>query len=219
MPGVKQAWPIIAACWSPATPRSGISAPSTERSVVPNGPEQSRTSGSKAAGMRNRSSSSGSHRPVRRSSKAVRLALVASVACTRPPVSRQSSQLSTVPKARWPELAAWRAPSTWSSNQAILVALKYGSRRRPVRAPTSASCPSARSPAQAAAVRRSCQTTALWMARPVRRSQIRVVSRWLVMPIAATRSATFGWSSSSRSTARLSSIRSSAACSTQPEAG
>ena len=56
----------------------------------------------------------------------VRLALVASVACTRPPVSRQSSQVSTVPKASRPAAAAARAPGTLSSSQASLVAEKYG---------------------------------------------------------------------------------------------
>ena len=30
MPGWKQAWPIVAACWSPATPRIGISAPNSD---------------------------------------------------------------------------------------------------------------------------------------------------------------------------------------------
>ena len=44
----------------------------------------------------------------------------------------------------------------------------------------------ARSAAQASAVRRSCQTMALWIGLPVARSQTIVVSRWLVMPIAAT---------------------------------
>ena len=38
---------------------------------------------------------------------------------------------------------------------------------------------------RAAAVRRSCQTMALWTGSPVARSQTTVVSRWLVMPMAA----------------------------------
>ena len=33
MPGLKQAWPMVAACWSPATPRIGISAPNSDGSV------------------------------------------------------------------------------------------------------------------------------------------------------------------------------------------
>ncbi len=54
----------------------------------------------------------------------VRAALVASVACTRPSVRRHSRKLSTVPKASSPRSAASRAPGTWSSIQAILVAEK-----------------------------------------------------------------------------------------------
>jgi hypothetical protein len=54
-----------------------------------------------------------------------------------------------------------------------------------VRAVIIASCPAAFSAAQVSAVRRSCQTMALWIGSPVLRSQISVVSRWLVMPMAA----------------------------------
>ena len=54
---------------------------------------------------------------------------------------------------------------------------------RPARGP--APCSSA----QSSAVRRSCQTIAGPSASPVRRSQKTIVSRWLVMPIAAIRSA------------------------------
>ena len=49
--------------------------------------------------------------------------------------------------------------------------------------------PAARSSSQRSAVRRSCHTMARCSGRPVRRSQTTVVSRWLVMPTAAT-----GWS-------------------------
>ena len=47
------------------------------------------------------------------------------------------------------------------------------------------SWPSAFSFAQMSAVRRSCQTMARWIGLPVARSQTTVVSRWLVMPMAA----------------------------------
>ena len=47
------------------------------------------------------------------------------------------------------------------------------------------SAPSALSLAQVGGVRRSCQTMARWIGRPLARSQTSVVSRWLVMPIAA----------------------------------
>ncbi len=68
------------------------------------------------------------------SSSSVRAALVASVACSLPPVSRHSRKLSIVPNASLPCSAAARAPSTWSSSQAIFVAEKYGSSSSPVRA-------------------------------------------------------------------------------------
>ncbi len=58
-----------------------------------------------------------------------------------------------------------------------------------MRARTRSRCPCASSSAQRAAVRRSCQTIALPYGSPVVRSQATTVSRWLVMPIAATCSA------------------------------
>jgi hypothetical protein len=51
----------------------------------------------------------------------VREALVASVACTAPPVSRQIRKLSIVPARSSPRSARARAPFTLSSSQAILV--------------------------------------------------------------------------------------------------
>ena len=56
----------------------------------------------------------------------------------------------------------------------------------PVRALNSSSCHAAFSSAQTSAVRRSCQTIALCSGLPVARSHTSVVSRWLVMPMAAT---------------------------------
>ena len=50
-----------------------------------------------------------------------------------------------------------------------------------------ASCRHSSSPAQMSAVRRSCQTMALWIGLPVARSQMTAVSRWLVMPMASGR--------------------------------
>ena len=61
MPGWKQACPIVAACWSPATPRIGISAPNSDFSVTPKSAAQSFTSGSSPAGMRRIFRSSASH--------------------------------------------------------------------------------------------------------------------------------------------------------------
>lgn len=91
--------------------------------------------------------------------------------------------------------------------------------RRPVRSLTSLPWPCASSAVQRSAVRRSCQTMARWIAWPVRRSQTRVVSRWLVMPIAAISPArASARASACRQTDSVESQRSSASCSTQPEA-
>ena len=80
--------------------------------VTPKSPAQSRTSGSSARGTPNSAQRPSSHCPVSMSSSAVRAALLASVACTLPPVSRQSRKVSMVPKASSPRSAASRAPST-----------------------------------------------------------------------------------------------------------
>ncbi len=71
-------------------------------------------------------------------------------------------------------------------SQAILVAVKYGSSTRPVVARTKGRWPASASSAHRAAVRRSCQTMARCRGRPVERSKATRVSRWLVMPMAAT---------------------------------
>ncbi len=122
-----------------------------------------------------------------------------------------------MPNASSPRPARARAPGTWSSSQASLVAEKYGSSRRPVRACTSGSAPSARSRSQAAAVRRSCQTMARWTGAPVARSHTTTVSRWLAMPMAAT--GTPAAAIASRAVPSASRQISSGSCSTQPGAG
>jgi hypothetical protein len=63
----------------------------------------------------------------------VREALLASVACNWPPVSFQSSQVSTVPNASLPASARLRVPGMLSRIHEILVAEKYASISRPVR--------------------------------------------------------------------------------------
>ncbi len=80
---------------------------------------------------------------------------------------------------------ASRAASTLRSSHSILVPEKYGSITSPVRSRTSSSWPASRSSSQRAAVRRSCQTSALWTGSPVSGSQATTVSRWLVIPIAS----------------------------------
>ena len=116
--------PKAAACWSPAQPAIGIGAPSRSAAISPKPPLDGRTSGRIAAGtskMRSRSSLQAS-RPMSKSS--VRLALVTSVACTRPPVSRQMRNASTVPNKTSPAAHRARSPGTVSSKCTILVAEK-----------------------------------------------------------------------------------------------
>ena len=120
----------------------------------------------------------------------VREAFVTSVTCAAPPVSFQTSQLSTVPKASRSVETSVRARSHSS-----FVAEKYGSGTRPVRSRMR----SAGSARQRSAVRRSCQTMARPTGLPVARSQRTVVSRWFVIPIAA------------RSPARTPAVRSASA--------
>ena len=69
-------------------------------------------------------------------------------------------------------------------------------------------------------VRRHCQTMALAMGSPVALSQITVVSRWLVMPMAATSAAvTPSLLIALRDTSSVVSQISMASCSTQPGLG
>ncbi len=83
-----------------------------------------------------------------------------------------------------------------------------------------ASWPSARSAAQIAAVRRSCQTMAFWSGAPVARSQTSVVSRWLVMPMAAIPAAPSGvFEIASRQVSSVEAQISAGSCSTQPDCG
>ena len=69
-------------------------------------------------------------------------------------------------------------------------------------------------------MRVSCQTIALWTGRPVRRDQTTVVSRWSLMPTAASARASAPASrSATRMQVRTRSRISSASCSTQPGRG
>ena len=90
MPGSKQAWPMVAACWSPAMPEMAIAPPNRLSVAVAESAEESFTSGSIERGTRRSFRSSSSHSPVWMLNSSVREALVASVACTLPPVSRHS---------------------------------------------------------------------------------------------------------------------------------
>jgi hypothetical protein len=145
--------------------------------------EQLRTSGSKAMGTCSSAASSSSHCPLTMSYISVREALLASVTCTWPPESRCTSHESIVPKASSPFSARDRAPSTWSRSHSSLVPARYGSSTSPVRWRNISSLPASLSSWHRSAVRRSCQTIALWTALPLFRSHKTVVSRWLVMPM------------------------------------
>ena len=117
-PAAKQAWPIAAACWSPAMPQIGMARAEMVGSVVPSRPALSQISGRRTA--RHAEQIEQARRPSRRvrSISAVREALVASLTCS-PPVSRKISQLSIVPMARLSPASAvaasGRAPSGFSS--------------------------------------------------------------------------------------------------------
>ncbi len=75
-------------------------------------------------------------------------------------------------------------------------------------------------PSQTSAVRRSCQTMAGWIGRPLDLSQTTTVSRWLVIPMAATSASSRPEvSTASRNTSTQAAKISSASCSTQPLAG
>ena len=73
------------------------------------------------------------------------------------------------------------------------------------------------SSSQKSLVRRHCHTMALYTGRPVSRSHTTVVSRWLVMPIAAREEAVApAFAIASRATASCVSQISTGSCSTHP---
>ncbi len=125
-----------------------------------------------------------------------------------------------VPKQRSPFSALACAPFTCSRSQFSFVPLKYASSTRPVFSRIHGSLPCALSWLQRSAVRRSCQTIALWMGLPEWRSQSSVVSRWLVIPIACRSP---GFAAACRSAVPIAfSVAvqmSSRSCSTQPGRG
>ena len=186
-------------------------------SVVPTTPELGTTSGSADRGTSKSSHSSSDQAPFSRSNSSVRLALLGSVTCAAPPVSRAITYESTVPSASAPSRTPAHSCGSCSASQANLVPVKYGSSRRPVSSATRCSTPSARSRSQMPVVRRSCQTIAGRGERRVRRSQTTAVSRWSVIPTQV------GCSSvparASRQAATVAVQMSSGSCSTQPGRG
>ena len=88
-PGLKQAWPNSAACWSPAMPATGRSRPrNAPGSVRATTPVEGTTSGSARCGTCSSSHSSPDHRPAPISNSRVREAFDASVTCRAPAVIR-----------------------------------------------------------------------------------------------------------------------------------
>ncbi len=124
MPGDTQAWPKVAAIWSPAMPLMGSEPPRTPGSVSARRAEEGRTCGSIAMGTPTTSHSQGSQRRSVMSNSSVRLAFETSVTWLRPPVRRQARKLSTVPKHSSPASARARRPASESRMWAILGPLK-----------------------------------------------------------------------------------------------
>ena len=131
-------------------------------------------SGSSSRRTPKSASSSSSQSSVSSEQSSVRDAFVSSVACTRPPVSFQTSHVSTVPNARSAARrargAATRASSPRSTDRG---------RGRCARGSAPRAAPRSARPCGGPA-RRSRGAPA----RPVVRSQSSVVSRWFVIPIA-----------------------------------
>jgi hypothetical protein len=160
---------------------------------------------------------------VPKSTSCVRLAFVTSVKCTPPagpPVKFQSSHVSIVPNSASPAAAFARAPGTLSSSHLSLRPLKYVASGKPVRARNRSWPPSRAKAATSSAVRVSCHTSAFASGAPVFRSHTTVVSRWFVMPTAAS---SLGFTppraSASAITAWVLRQISAASCSTQPGFG
>src|ERR1700729_1333883 len=105
--------------------------PNSSGSVTPNAAEESSTVGKTALGTPSSANNRSSQRPSWISNSSVRDALVASVDCTLPPVSRHSRYVSTVPNANSPPPASSRPFDAESNNQASFWPEKYGSSSSP----------------------------------------------------------------------------------------
>ena len=123
-PGSTHICPNRAACWSPAIPAMGTLCAKIVVLVAPYTSLDDFTAGIIEAGISNSSSSSSSHCRVWMLKSIVRDALLTSVTCTSPRVSRQISHVSTVPNISLPFSARSRAPATLSRIHFIFVALK-----------------------------------------------------------------------------------------------
>ena len=211
MPGPNgSAWPNSAACWSPAMPAIGMSAPPMARGCRTRR-STGTTCGSIARGTPNSASSSSSQSPVWMLNSSVREALDASVQCTRAAGELPDEPGVDGAEGEFAALGARPRAGHVVEQPGELGAGEIGVEHQPGLAREQRRVAAARSSSQIAAVRRSCQTMALAIGRPVARSQTTVVSRWLVMPMAAMSArARSGPGQRSRSDAGLRSPRSPA---------
>ena len=134
-PGAKHAWPNVAACWSPASAVIGIGRPKSSGAVSPKTPDVGRTSGQhrrRHADEREQLVVPGEAVDVEEERPAgVRdVGRVDGAARRVPPVSRQSRNVSTVPKASSPRSARERAPGTASRMCAIFGPREVGVERQ-----------------------------------------------------------------------------------------
>ena len=189
MPGVKQAWPNSAACWSPAIPPICRLPPRCCGSVSPKTSLDGRTSGSIARGTSRAPASSSSQSPVWMLKSIVREALVTSVTCSLPPVSFQISQRVDGAEGQLAILRELARAGHVVEDPLDLGAGEVGVDDQPGLCRTSRLGALFAQRRADARERRSCQTIALWIGRPVLRSQTSVVSRWLVMPMPRCRRA------------------------------
>ena len=164
-------WPKSAACWSPAIP--AIGRPARPRAVDTSAVDLARGAHLGQQAARDAEERAAARRPTRRVwmlKSIVREALVTSVTCTAPPVSFQIEPgVDRCRRRARPARRASRAPGTLSSSQRDLACRR--SRRRSTRpvllADERRSWPSRLAARRRTrAVRRSCQTMALWTGSP-----------------------------------------------------
>ena len=121
MPGEKQAWPMVAACWSPAMPEIAIAPPNSSGTLSPKLAEESFTSGSIERGTRRIFRSSSSHSPgvdvEQQRARGVGGVGGVHLAAGQPP---QQIAIDGA-EQQFAALARSRAPGTWSRIQATLV--------------------------------------------------------------------------------------------------
>src|SRR5699024_724339 len=171
-------------------PAIGVSMSRSFLRPVPYTSEEERISGRMDSGMPMSFAMSSFQSRVSMFISIVREALVTSVTCTPPfgpPVRFHSSHESVLPNSSSPASAFSRAPSTLSRIHLTFGPEKYVASGRPTRSLYLSAPSSPASSSQMRWVRVSCQTIALWTGSPVALSHTTAVSRWLVMPTAASR--------------------------------